>query len=30
LPNVGHFPQREAPVKVAQAIVEFLKAHPVA
>jgi pimeloyl-ACP methyl ester carboxylesterase len=25
LPGVGHFPQREAPVKVAQAILEFIK-----
>jgi len=24
---VGHFPQREAPSKVAQAILEFLKAN---
>jgi pimeloyl-ACP methyl ester carboxylesterase len=28
LPGVGHFPQREAPSKVAQAILEFLKANP--
>jgi pimeloyl-ACP methyl ester carboxylesterase len=24
LPGVGHFPQREAPVKVAQAILKFI------
>ena len=29
LPGVGHFPQREAPSKVAQAILGFLKANPV-
>jgi len=27
LPGVGHFPQREAPSKVAQAILVFLKAN---
>jgi pimeloyl-ACP methyl ester carboxylesterase len=25
LPGVGHFPQREAPAKVAQAILNFLR-----
>jgi pimeloyl-ACP methyl ester carboxylesterase len=27
LPGVGHFPQREAPSKVAQAILRFLKTN---